>query len=305
MLRAAGGRRDGMDCDYGTDNLIDRHDFQGGYLLMALQGVAKTMMRHFRRKDRPMGGTAMTGPLLRWLCLSLCLAIWPVPVAPGTDLPADDVIMVRVRDNLPRVPMQLRGRLRSGHLRGGFEHEYNVEIRLDTGRSPAMAEYALRDRFGAPVKQLTVMRYASGEVEWRATPAGDISPTGRIRETDITWEDLALAFLWWPVERRVGYDTFRGRRCVVLELTPPAGEVTARPGETRRVWIDVRMPVVLQMEVRENGRPVRRLMARSFQKIDGQWMVKDMEMRSLDLSRRTILRIDDVVALTGGDAADD
>ncbi len=57
-----------------------------------------------------------------------------------------------------------------------------------------------------------------------------------------------------------------------------------------------KMHVFLQMEVWLAG-PARWLMVRSFKKIDGQWMVKDLEMRSVGLSHRTLLRIEDMSVL--------
>ncbi|MCA1807907.1 MAG: outer membrane lipoprotein-sorting protein [Kiritimatiellia bacterium] len=243
--------------------------------------------------------------VLKHVSLLLLLLLAPAvrQSAAAADVPleitAEDV-MRRVRANLPQHPVRITGRLRSGPLHSGFDNNFNVEINLDLGRKPALAGYLLRDRFGALLEQMTVMLHAPGAVEWQYQDGAQAPPPlyEHIRRTDLTWSDLALSFLWWPARALTGFDSFRGRSCYVIDLAAPATVDAARPGETRRIWIDEKMFVLLQMEVRENDSLVRRLTVRSFQKINGQWMVKDMEMRSPEQARRTILSVDDVLSMT-------
>jgi len=225
--------------------------------------------------------------------------------------PAAEEVMRRVRDNLPQSPLVMRGELRSGPLRGGFDHTYYVEIRLDLGRRPMTADYILRDRFGGVLEQMRVLRHGPAEVDLRYTkgdqPASDTPPPPHehIQATDVAWDDLTLSFLWWPATRLIGRDTFRGRDCLVLELAPqnaaPAAADAATAGaglpETRRLWVDEKMFVFLQMEVWLADRSARRLMVRCFKKIGEQWMIKDLEMRALGLSHRTLLRVEEMSGL--------
>lgn len=243
------------------------------------------------------------------MLLPLLLAGGILRAAEDAREPAAGEIMRQVRANLPQAPVLMRGQLRSGPLQGGFEHDYSVEIRLDFSRQPMTADYVLRDSFGGLLEQLFVLRHGPADVDARyAQGAQAMSdklppPHASIQSTDVTWSDLMLSFLWWPALRMVGRDTFRGRDCVVVELAPP-GTAPAAPDdpaailpETCRLWVDEKMHVFLQMEVWLAGRPARRLMVRSFKKIDGQWMVKDLEMRSVGLSHRTLLRIEDMQVL--------
>ncbi len=242
----------------------------------------------------------------RALLLSLLLAGGPLRAAEDAPPLSAAEIMERVRANLPEMPVMMRGQLRSGPLQGGFDHKYYVEIRWDFGRRPMTADYVLRDRFGGPLEQLFVLRHGPADVDVRYTRgeqavSGALPPAHEnIQATDVTWGDLMLSFLWWPATRLVGRDTFRGRDCLVVELAPP-GTAPAAPDvaaaalpETRRLWVDEKMFVFLQMEVWLSGQPARRLMVRSFKKINDQWMIKDLEMRAVGLSHRTLLQIEDM-----------
>ncbi len=136
--------------------------------------------------------------------------------------------MRRVRANLPRTPVLMRGQLRSGPLQGGFDHDYSVEIRLDFGRQPMTADYVLRDSFGGLLEHLFVLRHGPADVDARyARDAQAMSdklppPQASIQSTDVTWGDLMLSFLWWPASRLVG--AIRSADdCLVVRLSAPPG----------------------------------------------------------------------------------
>jgi hypothetical protein len=123
----------------------------------------------------------------------------------------------------------------------------------------------------------------------------------RIQETDISWADLTLAFLWWPNSRVVGDDTVRGRECLVLDIPAPeraptsVDEINSMPYTSVRLWVDREMLMLLQAEGRDSeGDPMRKLWVKSLKKIDGQWMIKDMEIQSFPPIHRTRLRIREV-----------
>lgn len=238
-----------------------------------------------------------------WIILSVILTLVWVPCSgrgaveknPGLEVGiTPDAIMRRVRDTLPGKPVLIIGQLRCGPLWEGFDRSYHVEMRMDMSRTPMSAEYILRDQFGDVTEQLLMTRNSVEDVALQYRRGSEsITPDlgGHILDTDITWGDISLAFLWWPDACLVGKDTFRGRDCLVLDLAP--GKLSDPP-ETRRLWVDEKIYAFLQMEVRVSGIPVRRLIARSFKKIGGHWMVKDMEMRSLTRSHRTLLRVEEM-----------
>lgn len=236
--------------------------------------------------------------------MALMSATAPLGAAEETPSLSAAEIMDLVRTNLPDVPVAMSGQLRSGPLQGGFKHKYYVEIAWDFGRRPMTADYVLRDQFGGILEQLYVLRHGPTDVDVRYASgtqpvSGKLPPANEnIQATDVAWSDLTLSFLWWPTARLIGRDTFRGRDCLVVELIPPetpaANAADSVLPETRRLWVDEKLFVFLQMEVRLAGQPARRMITRSFKKINDQWMVKDLEIRAIGLSHRSLLQIEDV-----------
>jgi negative regulator of sigma E activity len=104
----------------------------------------------------------------------------------------------------------------------------------------------------------------------------------------VTVEDLSLGFLYWPDARLLGEETVRTR---------PAWKIELRPGKRGsefaivRVWLDQQSGALLRIEGFDwQGRLSRRFEVVSGQRIDGQWMLKQMRIESFspdDSSRPT------------------
>lgn len=217
-------------------------------------------------------------------------------------------IMEKVFAGLPSEVLEFSGKLSSGSLRGNFDCSYEVEIVLGFGQDPVFTSYTVFDSLGRDPERLNVVRKGKNEVDLtfcRGDPFKAVAPPNlgdTVKETEVVWGDLTWSFLWWQPTRVLKKDSYRGRNCYVIELKPPQNTFdSANSQETRRLWVDQEMFMFLQMEVYLDDKPVRRLMVRGFKKMDeesNQWTVKDIEIRSLKLSRRTLLRIDTVRAQT-------
>lgn len=102
----------------------------------------------------------------------------------------------------------------------------------------------------------------------------------RIRGTDITFEDLALKFLYWKYPRLLGEETLRTRRVWTIETPAPRG---ASQYGAARLWIDQEGGALMRIEGFDmQGRLIRKFEVVSAQKIDGQWMLKQMRIESLN-----------------------
>jgi len=103
----------------------------------------------------------------------------------------------------------------------------------------------------------------------------------KIRGTVVTYEDLALKFLYWPNARVLGDETVRTRSCWKLQVT--AG---GRDSQYWYVllWVDKASGALMRMEGYDwNGKLAKRFEVISAQKIDNRWFLKQMrveEMRS-------------------------
>jgi hypothetical protein len=92
----------------------------------------------------------------------------------------------------------------------------------------------------------------------------------------VTVEDLSLGFLYWPDARLLGQENVRGRSTWNIELRP------GRRGSefaVVRVWLDQASGALLRIEGFDwQGRLLRRFEVVSGQRIDGQWMLKQMRI---------------------------
>ena len=101
-----------------------------------------------------------------------------------------------------------------------------------------------------------------------------------VRGTGITYEDLFLRFLYWKRPRLLGEDTIRSRKAWKVELQ--AWGTSSQYG-VARLWIDQESGALLRIEgYNREGKLLRRFEVISAQKIDGQWMLKQMRVETLD-----------------------
>lgn len=217
----------------------------------------------------------------------------------SSSLPSAAEILAQVRANFPRETLFIKGQILSGGRLGKLERTYYVEMFLDLRNDPAMVRCKISDAFGTPLEQMTIMIAEDYEAEFEYEagnpfqPAAAPSPTRFIGETDVTWNDLSLLFLWQMDGRTVREENLRGRDCYVLEFPFPSND-----GGTRIIWVDMQMLVLIQMEELDRGGKVqRRMIVKNIKKISDQWMIKNTEIRSYPSLHHTLIRIDEVITL--------
>jgi hypothetical protein len=155
----------------------------------------------------------------------------------------------RLRAGSEATPFTLR--VEFGKLRFAFENPTRVfEVRLDQESSGVF------DAKGRPLRRGMQEPVANG--------------------VDVTVEDLSLGFLYWPDARLLGQETVRTR---------PAWKIELRPGRAGsefaivRVWLDQASGALLRIEGFDwQGHLSRRFEVVSGQRIDGQWMLKQMRI---------------------------
>jgi len=109
--------------------------------------------------------------------------------------------------------------------------------------------------------------------------------------TDFWLFDFGLEFLHWPTQRIVKKEMRRGRFCEVLESVNPH----AAPGTYARVlsWIDQETTGLLRAEAYDTDRRLlKEFSVGSFTKVNGQWRVRDVEIRDERTGSRTRLELD-------------
>ena len=102
----------------------------------------------------------------------------------------------------------------------------------------------------------------------------------KVRGTAVTYEDLALKFLYWPNARVTGENSISLRNCWKLELKAPN-----RQSQYSNVWLWVDKEGAALMKVEGydwNGKLAKRFTVVSGQKIDDHWFLKEMRIQEFD-----------------------
>lgn len=214
---------------------------------------------------------------------------------------ADDLIR-QVLATMPTAPIQLEGELRT-KLRGGdYESVAVVRMVLNANGDSGSASYVVSDFFGAQQEKLDVRRQAGAVLhEYRAGNDLDLQTfpglAEKIRDTELTWADLTLSFLWWDGGTTLGLDKVRGRSCYLVELpAPPDLNGFVR---SVKLWIDPKIGMLLKADsFAANGELVRSLSVKKFRKIDNVWMVSDIGVLAYPDKASTSLVIHTVSPVT-------
>ena len=205
---------------------------------------------------------------------------------------------------IPSDRLLLKGTLTVRKLRGIVLAEQPFKLLMDWGAKMPTAEVLLLDTEGTSLVQRAVLTRPPGQPAQiklyegpEQKPVDAPSYAGRIRGTDMTWMDLTLDFLWWKEVRfddTPRGDSHNGRDCDILVTVPPA----PIPGcSAVRVWVDRQLRCVMQAEQLDpQGNPVRKMWVQRVKKMDDRWMIRDMQIETLNSGHRTQLFVDDIAA---------
>lgn len=227
---------------------------------------------------------------------------------PRSSLSAEQLIR-DVIIQLPQERLDIDGDISVLKWGSGVQSKLKFNTILDLTAEPSFAQYTISDTFGRKLEQLTITRqtgtkpefsYASGDpLVLRPTP----NLSRKIRNTDITWLDLTMDFLWWIPEPEVTTDSVRSRDCYVIKVKRPATDDTEYNNKKEkynihnaaRLWIDKKAHVLMQAEaINSDNKAIRRLWVKSIKKINNRWMIKDMEVAGSSADTRTRLTVRNV-----------
>jgi hypothetical protein len=116
----------------------------------------------------------------------------------------------------------------------------------------------------------------------------------KIRGTGISYDDLALRFLYWPNAKVLGDETVRTRSCWKLQVVAPSRDAQYW---NVVVWVDKASGALMRMEAYDwNGKLAKRFEVISAQKIEDRWFLKQMRVEEMEpgsdkVTARTYLEI--------------
>jgi hypothetical protein len=180
-------------------------------------------------------------------------------------------ILATVRMQQTQQQIDLQGQLRQDATVVPFRLTQNGALIKYSFANPPEA---LQLRLGETDSKLEQL---SGSGVEKITPA---QFDRKVRGMPISYEDLALKFLYWPTARVLGEEPVRSRRCWKIQLQPPSHESQY---SNVTLWVDRNSGALMEMEGHDwNGNLVKRFEVISAQKIDNRWFLKQMRVEELD-----------------------
>ncbi len=218
-----------------------------------------------------------TKPFLSLFAAFLGIASSCLPPLFADSTPSAQEILRDARVNQTNQQASLNARLRTD------KSEVPFGIFLENGE--------IRYEFSDP-EEAVILRLGENSSDLLLRTGGRQSPLRaakaeeKVRGSSLTYEDLALRFLYWPEAKYLGKEKIRLRDAHRLELHPHNRQSVYA---VARVWIDQASGALLRVEGYDwNGRLTKRFEVVSAQKIDGQWFLKSMKVESFDPETREV-----------------
>jgi hypothetical protein len=209
-------------------------------------------------------------------------------------------VLEACRNMLPRSKMKLEGSIILRNRKGIAQNEYDYTLWMNRsnpmetmriiltprGETNELAEVTVSK---TPDWQSQIWMSEKGSKEAKPVP----SLLSKVMDTDVTWLDLTLDFLWWanPVfEEERETETVHGQRCAVILVAPP------KPIEGMaavRLWADKKTGCLMQAEQLDpQMNPMRRLWGTRVKKFGERWMANVLEVETLGSGHRTKITVD-------------
>ena len=220
-----------------------------------------------------------------WLVVGLTLQLLSESIVAAEALPSARDILESIRFRQAQQQIDLHGQLRQNETVIPFQLIQSGSVVRYIFSNP---EESLQLQLGEDESRLDQISRAGVE---KIRPA---EFDQKVRGMDLTYEDLALKFLYWPNAKLLGTETIRSGNCWKLELRPPAGQ-----SQYSRVvvWVHKNSGALMRMEGYDGkGALAKRFEVVSAQKIQDRWYLKQMRIETLQpgtkhVQSRTYLEI--------------
>jgi hypothetical protein len=198
-------------------------------------------------------------------------AVTGASLAFAAPFPEAKEVLASVRLRQSQQELELQGELREGPTVVPFRLTQNGPVIRYTFSNP---DQALQLRLGESDSRLEEVTREGVE---KVAPA---QFDRKVRGTSVTYEDLALRFLYWETGRVTGENEIRTVNCWKLEMKAPS-----RQSQYSNVWLWVGKEngALMKMEAYDwNAKLSKRFEVVSGQKIEGRWFLKEMRIEEMD-----------------------
>ena len=192
--------------------------------------------------------------------------------AGGAETPDAREILKSVRAAQTVQQQSLNGKLRTGRTLVPFKLTMSGNtVRWEFSDPPQTLQLQLGEK-SAQLEEIG----KGGAQKVAATRLDD-----KVRETDISYEDLAMRFLYWPDATVEGDQTMLLNSCWIVRVEAPSKE-TSQYSKVK-LWITKNGGALMQAEAYgHNGKLSRRFKVISGQSLgDGLWILKQMRIEQM------------------------
>lgn len=223
--------------------------------------------------------------------------------AEGVEAPKDGQALLNACvERMPLEPLEMVGRITMRRRYGIEIKEFDFCVTTSLGADEPFSLYEIKDTSGKLLESVSIKRNKDGEHTILRTlgeerqKADPPNLTDSIQGSDVTWLDVSMDFVWWGEPELCGTEKIKGRLCDILRVKPLKG---MQDCASVKLWVDRGQNMVLQaMQESANGTPLRKMWVRAVQKIDNQWVLRDIEVETTGASHRTKIHFDDVKRLS-------
>lgn len=228
-------------------------------------------------------------PLAAVLALIVLVAL-PAQAAPDPDKPTPPVgwVQARVFRNLVLQDFKLEGVL---HTKTKI---YPLTLKTkDRQMVYLFKEEPLQIRVTLDPTHAAVDRRTSSSEPWQ--PVTGKALTQHVLDTDITYEDLGMSFIFWDRVTGLGSDSIKTLPAWAFEALPPEGSASAYA--KARYWISTEYFAFLRVDAYDaKGDVVKRVEVNGVQQIGDAYAIKEMVVATMlpgrDLSAsRTFIEV--------------
>jgi hypothetical protein len=237
--------------------------------------MKKSLIHQRAAHDKEQRATKQPLNVWSWLFVATFASVLSIF---GEPAPSANDILASVRMRQAQQEIDLQGQLREGELIVPFRLVQNgPTVRYIFPES----ETTLQLQIGEKDSRLDEISQDGGEKS--AVAQFD----RRIRGTNLTYEDIALKFLYWPDASVLGDQKIRTRNCWKLQLRAPSRD--SQYG-TVWLWVDKNSGALMRMEgYNPKGQLIKRFEVVSAQKIDNRWFLKQMRIEEIQPGANKVL----------------
>lgn len=207
--------------------------------------------------------------------MTVCLAGAALRAADDPALTASDILRA-VREGQGSRHEALNGKLRNNETGAAFPFKLVADgptVRYQFDGKPPTNIQVQYDTDGSKLEE------SSGGSTEKLTPANFDK---KILGTDLSYEDLALRFVYWPKATLLGDDTFELRKVWRLRVDAPNRRTQY---SSVNLWVDRDSGALLKAEAYNWDNPsklVKRFQVNAGQKLEGKWYLKEMRIENVD-----------------------